>query len=165
MNERNQLSRTALHIAAEEGHEALAQGRPCWAQGRTSTRQTRTGARCSTGPYCASSPRLPRCCWRTGPKSMCATMTVAQRWQSPGNGAFARWRRCSCKCIQVGSETYAVMSQPRSPYTSHDYDSISVIDSSSPNVPVHSGNKKRLGRRVRKMLNKNTPHSTHTGSP
>jgi hypothetical protein len=66
------------------------------------------------------------------------------------------------KCIQVGSETYAVMSQPRSPYTSHDYDSISVIDSSSPNVPVHSGNKKRLGRRVRKMLNKNTPHSTGT---
>ena len=55
-----------------------------------------------------------------------------------------------------------VMSQPRSPYTSHDYDSISVIDSSSPNVPVHSGNKKRLGRRVRKMLNKNTPHSTGT---
>ena len=28
------------------------------------------------------------------------------------------------KCIQVGSETYAVTSQPRSPYTSHDYDSI-----------------------------------------
>ena len=43
------------------------------------------------------------------------------------------------KCIQVGSETYAVMSQPRSPYTSQDYDSISVIDSSSSNVPVHSG--------------------------
>jgi len=66
------------------------------------------------------------------------------------------------KCTQVGSETYAVMSQHRSPYTSHDYDSISVIHSSSPNVPVHSGNKKRLGQRVRKMLNKNSPHSTGT---
>jgi hypothetical protein len=44
--------------------------------------------------------------------------------------------------------------------TFDDYDSILVIDSSNPNVPVHSGNKKRLGQRVRKMLNKNTPHST-----
>jgi hypothetical protein len=39
------------------------------------------------------------------------------------------------KCIQVGNETYALMPQPRSSYTSHDYDS---IDSSSPSVPVHS---------------------------
>jgi len=42
------------------------------------------------------------------------------------------------KCIQVGNETYAVMSQPRSSHTSHDYDSILVIDSSSSSVPVHS---------------------------
>jgi hypothetical protein len=42
------------------------------------------------------------------------------------------------KCIQVGNETYALMSQPRFSYTSHDYDSILVIDSSSPSVPVHS---------------------------
>ena len=66
------------------------------------------------------------------------------------------------KCIQVGSETYAVTSQPRTHHTFDDYDSILVIDSSSPNVPVHSGKKKRLGRRVRKMLNKNTQHSTET---
>ncbi len=42
------------------------------------------------------------------------------------------------KCIQVGNETYALMSQPRSSYIPHDYDSILVIDSSSPSVPVHS---------------------------
>ncbi len=58
------------------------------------------------------------------------------------------------KCIQIGNKTYAIMSQPRSPYTSQDYDSISVIDSGSPNIPVHSpptaaGNskKKRTGTR------------------
>ena len=62
------------------------------------------------------------------------------------------------KCIQVGSETYAVMSQPGTPYTFHDYDSLSVIDSSSPNVPVDSGKKKRLGQRARKTRNKNPPN-------
>ena len=42
------------------------------------------------------------------------------------------------KCIQVGRETYAVTSQPGTSYSSPDYDSILVIDSSSPSVPVHS---------------------------
>jgi hypothetical protein len=65
-------------------------------------------------------------------------------------------------CIQVGGETYAVTSQPGTSYTSQDYDSILVIDSSSPSAPVHPGNKKRLSQRVRKMLNKNAPHSTGT---
>jgi hypothetical protein len=69
VNHKDRDSATALHWAAIKGHESLAQGRPCWAQGRTSTRQTRTGAR-STRPQCTTSPRLPRCCWRTGPKSM-----------------------------------------------------------------------------------------------
>ncbi len=45
------------------------------------------------------------------------------------------------RCIQVGRETYAVTSQPGTPYTFDDYDSISVIDSSSPHVPVDSGKK------------------------
>ena len=65
-------------------------------------------------------------------------------------------------CIQVGRETYALTSQPGTSYTSQDYDSISVIDSSSPSAHAHPENKKRLGRRVRKKLNKNTPHSTGT---
>ena len=44
------------------------------------------------------------------------------------------------KCIQVGRETYAVTSQPGTSYTSPDYDSILVIDSSSPSDPVkHTG--------------------------
>ena len=96
VNARTRESRTALHIAAIKGHEALAQVdvRPCWAQGRTSTRQTRKGGRRSTTPHWRTSPRLPRCCWRTGPKSMRATMAVAQRWGGPG--ANPRWRRCSC---------------------------------------------------------------------
>ena len=42
------------------------------------------------------------------------------------------------KCIQVGRETYAVTSQPGTSYSSPDYDSILVIDSSSSSVPVHS---------------------------
>ena len=76
------------------------------------------------------------------------------------------------RCIQVGSETYAVTSQPRTPYTfdprtdagtilgqrlqpitapaSDDYDSILVIDSSSPPDHVDSGKKKRLSYRARK---------------
>ena len=66
------------------------------------------------------------------------------------------------KCIQVGRETYAVTSQPGTSYTFQDYDSILVIDSSSPSAPVHPGNKKRLSQRVRKMLNTNAPHSTRT---
>ena len=65
-------------------------------------------------------------------------------------------------CIQVGRETYAVTSQPGTPYTFDVYDSISVIDSSNPTDPVDYGKKRRLGRRVRKMLNKNTPHSAGT---
>jgi len=47
------------------------------------------------------------------------------------------------KCIQVGRETYTVTSQPRTSYTSNDYDSISVIDSSSPSVPKRKPTKKR----------------------
>jgi hypothetical protein len=47
------------------------------------------------------------------------------------------------KCIQVGRETYAVQSQPRTSYTSNDYDSISVIDSSSPSAPKRKPTKKR----------------------
>jgi len=43
-----------------------------------------------------------------------------------------------------------------------DYDSIVVIDSSNPSAPVHPKNKKRLGQRDRKKLNKNAPHSTGT---
>jgi hypothetical protein len=44
------------------------------------------------------------------------------------------------KCIQVGRETYAVTSQPGTSYSSPDYGSILVIDSSSPSVPVkHTG--------------------------
>ena len=44
------------------------------------------------------------------------------------------------KCIQVGRETYAVTSQPGTSYSSPDYDSTLVIDSSSPSVPVkHTG--------------------------
>jgi hypothetical protein len=39
------------------------------------------------------------------------------------------------KCIQVGRDTYAVTSQPGTSYTSQDYDSLSVIDSSSPGTP------------------------------
>jgi hypothetical protein len=66
------------------------------------------------------------------------------------------------KCVQVGRETYAVTSQPGTTYTSQDYDSISVTDSSSPSAHAHPENKKRLGRRVRKKLNKNTPHPTGT---
>jgi len=66
------------------------------------------------------------------------------------------------KCIQVGRETYTVTSQPGPSYTFQDYDSISVIDSSNPSAPVHPENKKRLGQRVRKKLNKNAPHSTGT---
>jgi len=54
------------------------------------------------------------------------------------------------KCIQVGRDTYAVMSQPGTSYSSHDYDSILVIDSSSSSAPVpHTTvtvkNKKRSG--------------------
>jgi hypothetical protein len=66
------------------------------------------------------------------------------------------------KCVQVGRETYAVTSQPGTTYTSQDYDSISVTDSSSPSAHAHPENKKRLGQRVRKKSNKNTPHSTGT---
>ena len=66
------------------------------------------------------------------------------------------------KCIQVGRETYAVTSQPGTSYTFQDYDSILVIDSSSPSAPVHPGNKKRLSQRVRKMLNRNALHSSET---
>jgi len=44
------------------------------------------------------------------------------------------------KCIQVGRDTYALMSQPGTSYTFQDYDSILVIDSSSPSHPVkHTG--------------------------
>ena len=42
------------------------------------------------------------------------------------------------KCIQVGRETYAVQSQPRT-----SYDSIPVIDSSSPSAPKQKHTKKR----------------------
>ena len=63
VNHKGGYSATALHYAAREGHEALAQG-------RTSTRQTSTGPRRSTRPHGGTSPRLPRCCWRTGPKSI-----------------------------------------------------------------------------------------------
>ena len=88
------------------------------------------------------------------------------------------------KCIQVGRDTYALTSQPGTSYTfdrgidtgtfqgqrfqpvtnpvCDDYDSIVVIDSSNPSAPVHPKNKKRLGQRDRKKLNKNAPHSTGT---
>jgi hypothetical protein len=54
------------------------------------------------------------------------------------------------KYIQVGRDTYAVTSQPGTSYTSQDYDSILVIDSSSSSAPVpHTTvtvkNKKRSG--------------------
>jgi ubiquitin C len=107
---KNTSSRTALHLAAANGHEALAQVldvRPCWAQGRTSTRQTGySDGRRSTTPHGTTSPRLPRCCWRTGPESMRATKTVTQRFISPGSEAIARWRRCSCStsCSTAPSE-------------------------------------------------------------
>ena len=47
------------------------------------------------------------------------------------------------KCIQVGRDTYAVTSQPGTSYTSNNYDSISAIDSSSPNAPKRKSTKKR----------------------
>ena len=47
------------------------------------------------------------------------------------------------KCIQVGRETYPVTSQPGTSYTSQDYDSISVIDSSSPSAPKRKSVKQR----------------------
>jgi hypothetical protein len=110
VNHKDERSRTALHLAAEHGHAALAQG-ACWAQERTSTRQTGTGARRSTGPHGRTSPRLPRCCWRTGPKSMRAPKTVGQRWVSPG--ANPRWRRCSCSPqSKLGSKAAAPGSRP-----------------------------------------------------
>ncbi len=49
-------------------------------------------------------------------------------------------KKCS---IQVGRETYAVTSQPGTSYTPNDYDSISVIDSSSPSAPKQKPKKKR----------------------
>ena len=39
------------------------------------------------------------------------------------------------RCIQVGRDTYALTSQPGTSYAPHDYDSILVIDSGSPNDP------------------------------
>ena len=73
------------------------------------------------------------------------------------------------KCIQVGRETYAVTSQPRTPYTFNpgldtrtfqgqrpqpvtnrvcdDYDSIVVIDSSEPRMkPTRTTNKRKTNR-------------------
>jgi hypothetical protein len=47
------------------------------------------------------------------------------------------------KCIQIGRDTYAVTSQPGTSYTSNNYDSISAIDSSSPNAPKRKSTKKR----------------------
>jgi hypothetical protein len=69
------------------------------------------------------------------------------------------------RCMQVDTETYAVTSQPRSHYTFDDYDSISVIDSSSPNVPVHSGDYTPAhtstveGHRRKKNKTRKTKHS------
>jgi hypothetical protein len=88
------------------------------------------------------------------------------------------------KCIQIGSETYAVTSQPGTPYTfdpgidtgtlqgqrlqpvtnpaCDDYDSIVVLDPSGPPDHVHSGKKKRLQYRVRKKMHTNTSNSDRT---
>ena len=88
------------------------------------------------------------------------------------------------RCIQIGRETYAVTSQPGTPYTfdprieaetilgqriqpvtepaSDDYDSIVVINSSGLPDHVDSGKKKRLNYRTRKKRNKNTPNSDRT---
>jgi hypothetical protein len=68
------------------------------------------------------------------------------------------------RCIQVGSNTFVLRTKPgtslgqRPQPVEDDYDSISVIDSSSPNDPVDSGKKRRLGQRARKTWNKNTPN-------
>ena len=88
------------------------------------------------------------------------------------------------RCIQIGRETYAVTSQPGTPYTfdprieaetilgqriqpvtepaSDDYDSIVAINSSGLPDHVGSGKKNRLNYRARKKRNKNTPNSDRT---
>jgi len=60
------------------------------------------------------------------------------------------------KCIQVGRETYAVTSQPGTSYTSQDYDSILVIDSSGPSVTVQT-----VERQERKKKKSGHTHRTH----
>ena len=75
------------------------------------------------------------------------------------------------KCIQVGRDAYALTSQPGTSYSSHDYDSILVMDSSSPSetVPhttVTVKNKKRSGtknlkHRIQKTYKKGRTDNDH----
>jgi hypothetical protein len=60
------------------------------------------------------------------------------------------------KCIQVGRETYAVTSQLGTSYTSQDYDSKLVIDSSGPSATVQTAE-----RQERKKKKSGHTHRTH----
>ena len=60
------------------------------------------------------------------------------------------------KCIQVGRETYAVTSQLGTSYTSQDYDSKLVIDSSGPIATVQTAE-----RQERKKKKSGHTHRTH----
>ena len=61
------------------------------------------------------------------------------------------------KCIQVGRDTYAVQSQPRT-----SYDSIPVIDSSSPSAPKQKHTKKRKPNRHNNRHHSRDDRSWHT---
>ena len=63
------------------------------------------------------------------------------------------------KCIQVGRDTYAITSQPETSYTSQDYDSILVIDSSSPSDPKRKSTKQRKPNRHNNRHNKTNSFS------
>ena len=60
------------------------------------------------------------------------------------------------KCIQVGRDVYALTSQPGTSYSSHDYDSILVMDSSSPSETIQTAE-----RQERKKKNSGHTHRTH----